>query len=94
MADDPKDAFRNHRSRAKRRGIPFLLTYEEWLSIWEASGHLHEKGRGADKYCMGRYDDRGPYAVGNVEIITNRRNWHRGLRRGQRRYTEEELREL
>jgi predicted DNA-binding transcriptional regulator AlpA len=66
--------FNNHRSGAKARGIPFLLTYEEWLAIWQASGHIKERGPYKGQYVMARFDDRGPYAADNVKIITNSEN--------------------
>jgi hypothetical protein len=72
--DRRKVAFQAHRSSSASRGIQFLLTFEEWWEIWQASGHWHERGPGRDKYCMARFGDRGSYAVGNVDIITNRQN--------------------
>lgn len=54
---------------AKRRGVAFSLTFDEWLQIWEVSGHLHERGHGRGKYVMARYGDRGGYALGNVKIV-------------------------
>ena len=56
------------------RGIPFLLTYEEWLKIWNDSGKLEQRGRGANKFCMCRVGDLGSYAIGNVFIGTGREN--------------------
>lgn len=67
-------AYRDHRGHAKSRGIEFLLTFSEWLTIWEASGKLAERGRTSGKYCMARFGDKGPYAVGNVEIKTINKN--------------------
>lgn len=61
--------FREHRLNAKGRSIPFLLTYKEWSTIWERSGHWHERGCYRGQYVMARYNDIGPYAVGNVEIV-------------------------
>jgi hypothetical protein len=62
------------KNAARRRGVEFLLTFEEWFKIWNDSGHLQEKGRLKHQYCMSRHGDKGPYAVGNVEIITNAEN--------------------
>lgn len=67
-------AFLKQRQSAKWRGIDFRLTFAEWLSIWEASGHLSERGRRRGQYVMARFGDRGPYAVGNVKIITQVQN--------------------
>jgi hypothetical protein len=52
----------------------FELTFEEWLEIWEASGHFKKRGRLAHEYHMARHGDRGPYAIGNVKIITANQN--------------------
>jgi hypothetical protein len=59
---------------ARGRGINFLLTYEEWLKIWQDSGHLHERGRGIGQYCMSRKNDIGPYSKDNVDIILGSQN--------------------
>lgn len=63
-----------HRSNARVRGIEFLLTFEEWVQIWNDSGLLHLRGQGKGKYCMARFGDKGPYVVGNVKIITHSQN--------------------
>jgi hypothetical protein len=69
-----KEAFASCKSDATRRGVEWRLTFDEWLSIWQASGHLHERGQGAGKYCMARHGDIGPYATDNVKIITHSEN--------------------
>jgi hypothetical protein len=70
MKDLLKNKFWNHRRRAKHRGIPFLFTFDEWLSIWKDSGHFHERGNKRGQYVMARYNDKGAYEIGNVKIIT------------------------
>jgi hypothetical protein len=67
-----------HRGHAKRRGIDFLLSYEEWFQIWQESGHLHERGYRKGQYCMARFGDVGPYVVGNVHIILHADNSREG----------------
>lgn len=79
MAETPitKDAHRRfnaQRGTSKVRGIPFLLTEAEWWKIWQESGHWPERGKGVGKYHMARFGDVGPYAVGNVKIITHSQN--------------------
>jgi hypothetical protein len=69
-----QQAYRTHRNNASARGIPFLLTYDEWFKIWINSGHLAERGRRRDQYCMARPNDVGPYTIDNVIIITNAEN--------------------
>lgn len=66
-----------HRDRAKKRGIPFLMTLKEWINEWETALGTHWRqlrGRGANKFCMARFGDKGPYKVGNVKIVTNAQN--------------------
>jgi hypothetical protein len=60
--------FNDQKSNAKIRNIEWNLTYEEWISIWESSGHLEQRGRGNGKYVMSRTGDVGPYSPQNVFI--------------------------
>ena len=39
-----KQKYDQHKYRAERRGIPFELTFKQWLKIWQDSGHLRERG--------------------------------------------------
>lgn len=74
MALTLRKKFKNQRSGATWRGISFELTFEEWLNIWVDSGHLHERGPRKGQYVMARFGDKGPYAIGNVRIITVEEN--------------------
>lgn len=67
-ADGTLRAYVSHRNNAKNRGVPFELTFVQWLAIWDASGKFELRGRGAGKYCMSWIRDDGAYAVGNVHI--------------------------
>ena len=70
----PKDWFNAQKAGAKRRAIPFLLTFEQWLEVWTQSGHWHERGRKRGQYVMARPGDQGPYELGNVEIVRSETN--------------------
>lgn len=61
-------AYACHKKNAGQRAIPFLLTFPEWLSVWQASGKLHLRGKGIGKYCMSRLSDSGAYELGNVHV--------------------------
>lgn len=63
-----------HKSKAKSRGIPFNITYEEWFKIWQDSGHWHERGCKAGQYVMSRKNDTGAYEVDNVFIQLHKQN--------------------
>jgi len=73
---------------ASQRGIPFLLSYKQWLKIWTDSGHLHERGRHCNQYQMARFGDKGAYEVGNVKICTAKEN------RQEQEYTPEHREKL
>jgi hypothetical protein len=73
-ANRERFAFVVQRSDAKKRGIPFLLTFEEWWAVWLASSKWDQRGKLAGQYVMARLGDRGPYEVGNVYICTTTQN--------------------
>ena len=68
----PKQAYYDHRARAKKRNIEFDMTFEEWWSLWKPFWHL--RGRKPNEYCMARLGDLGSYRFDNVKIITNIEN--------------------
>lgn len=61
--------YRQQKANAKKRGIDFLLTFPQWIAVWDDSGYLAMRGRGQG-YCMARIADQGAYEVGNVYICT------------------------
>lgn len=69
-----REKYHSHKKDAARRGILFLLSFEEWLKIWIDSGRLSERGCRKGQYVMARYGDVGPYAVDNVRITTVEEN--------------------
>ena len=64
----PRGRYHQHKSKATARGIPFLLTFEEWWDIWQASGKWKQRGTRRDQYVMARPGDQGAYERGNVRI--------------------------
>lgn len=62
--------YQSQKYTSSRRQIKFLLSFEQWVKIWEDSGRLDARGRVRGAYCMARLGDKGPYAVGNIKIIT------------------------
>jgi hypothetical protein len=79
MLDKAYDPYEIQKRNAKRRGIPFLLSRAEWISIWEKSGKFKNRGRGKGKYVMSRKGDKGAYVIGNVEIILHGENLTQAL---------------
>lgn len=82
---DRRRAFTQHRANAKLRGVEWLLTFDEWWAVWEASDKWTQRGTSAGQYCMARLGpDIGPYRAGNVFIqlsAENARDGSLGLKR-------------
>ena len=76
-----KRKYHSHKWNAFKRNVEFNLTYDEWYDIWIKSGKAHLRGSGKGTYCMARHNDEGPYAVGNVSIVTNKQNSTEGATR-------------
>lgn len=87
MPRSVRQSYQMHVANSKRRGIPFKLTFDEWISIWKRSRKFPSRGRGPGKYVMSRIGDVGAYEVGNVKIIL----WSKNFRIGQKnqRWTED-----
>ena len=68
----PRGRYQAHKLNARTRKIEFLLSFEEWWEIWKP--HWEERGRGKGMYHMGRTNDTGPYAVGNVYLVKHEIN--------------------
>jgi hypothetical protein len=76
-----KQAYRNQKSNAKRRGIAWEFTYDTWLEKWEESGKLALRGSTDEKpYVMCRLGDVGPYSYENTRIDTMANNSKEALR--------------
>ena len=50
-----KIKFWHHKFGARKRGISFLLTFDEWWKIWQDSGHWEERGTKGGQYVMARF---------------------------------------
>jgi len=74
----PKDpiwgAYMKQKWHAKERNIPFLLSFNDWWSVWDTSGQWLLRGCRKGRYVMARFGDQGGYEVGNVKIITHSEN--------------------
>ena len=71
---DMRHKFSVQKQDAKRRGIEFLLTFEEWRAWWEVDGRWLLRGRGRGKLVMARHGDTGPYALWNIRPATHGEN--------------------
>ena len=74
---DLKDAlkkYKHQKNNANTRGIGFEISFDDWVSVWELSGHWADRGKGKNKYVMARHNDVGPYAIWNVSIKSQEEN--------------------
>jgi hypothetical protein len=73
-ARTPVAKYNAQKQDAKRRGIAFRLTFEEWNGLWLSSGKWGERGCRKGQYVMARFADQGAYELGNVKICPVREN--------------------
>lgn len=65
----------NKRVNAKKEGIGFELSFEEYcILVKEAGLKSSQLGFTGDKYVLARYNDTGPYKYGNCRFITQKEN--------------------
>lgn len=80
--------FSRHRAQAKYRDIPFEFTWEQWHQWWLDHGYDRNQPngeRGADRMCMCRYGDEGPYSPDNVYCASIAENNAHAAAAGKRR---------
>jgi hypothetical protein len=76
-ASRAKQHYWGHKYGAKKRGIEFTFSFDEWCAWWES--HLgadwqSKRGARVGLYVMARNGDRGPYSPGNVRCILHSEN--------------------
>ena len=69
---DHRKAYREQKRNAKRRGIAFSLTFDEWMEFW--GDDLKRRGRRWNNLQMQRMEDRGGYHAGNIRKGTPMQN--------------------
>jgi hypothetical protein len=67
-----RHAFSVQRSNARRRGIAFRLSFEQWVEFWGED--IHRRGTGPNDLQMQRFHDEGAYEIGNIKKGTPREN--------------------
>lgn len=72
ITKEMRSAFNDHRNNAKKRGIDFLFTIEEWCEWW--GDYFPLRGNRKGKLVMARKDDSGPYAKDNVFLTRHEEN--------------------
>lgn len=69
---DPYNAYLQHKTNAKLRGVEFLMDFPVWLEMW--GEQFADCGTRKGQMNMCRTGDTGPYEAGNVRIDTTSGN--------------------
>lgn len=78
LVDDDGKVYKrweNKKTNARKYGVECKLTLEEYCKlIYEAGLHSSDLGYKGNKYDLARYNDQGPYEIGNCRFITHKEN--------------------
>jgi len=67
-------AYQDQKATAKRRGIDFNITFENWKKWWISTGKADNRGRNKGCYQMCRLNDEGAYEIENIYCATITKN--------------------
>lgn len=70
----PSRFYLEQKRNARRLGIGWGITFQEWWELWSASGKWALRGKGQG-YCMARKNNTGPFTKDNVKIVTVGQNF-------------------
>ena len=79
-----RNAFLNQRCNAKKRGIEWGFSYEEWLEWWGPD--IERRGCGSGNIVMARQGDAGGYTADNVYKSTASANCRLAAEKTNREY--------
>lgn len=77
--DPIKYSYLNKKRNAKRDGIPFTLTLEEYAEFAIKTGYLARKGRFKDSYHIDRINEWEGYHKDNIQVLDNSTNVRKAL---------------
>ena len=67
-------SYRKWKSNAKRRGIPFDVTLEQYKEFCNRTGYLVGRGMGANHLTIDRIVNHLGYTYSNIECVTKSEN--------------------
>jgi hypothetical protein len=62
------DLYYANKRNARKRGIPYELTFKQWLDAWGERILKRNRGKGDDMLRLERIDKSMGYTVGNVHL--------------------------
>lgn len=71
-----KSRYNDQKGAARKRGIAFNLTFEQWDQWFLNQGIDRNipQGKDANCWCMCRFNDQGSYDLNNIYLDTNSNN--------------------
>lgn len=73
------------RAQAWYRGEEWLITEQEYISLWRANDAYKRKGRGSGSLCLVRIDLEKAWTMDNVQILERLKHFRKcGLERKER----------
>lgn len=78
---DWRQVYWRQKTHAKRRGIAFKLTFQQWILWWGPD--IWKRGRGDGKLQMCRKGDTGAYELGNIYKATCNENSSEKFKNGK-----------
>lgn len=69
-----KAAFQTLRQNARRRGIDFGLTFEDFQMFCRATKYIAGKGRKKDSFTIDRINNDKGYVLSNIQMLTKSDN--------------------
>ena len=88
IPEEARKRYDQQKSAATTRNIKWNFTFNEWWEWWEATGHWHERGIQKGQYCMARFNDIGPYELGNIKCILHSENVSESQKANTRNFTD------
>lgn len=74
MTHDDRYAYSNLRASARKRGIGFHLSFEDFAEFCATTGYLEQRGKEPHSLSIDRRFTDRPYELGNLRIMTYEAN--------------------
>lgn len=68
------DAFRNLKTSARKRKLPFTITFKYFLKLIEGTGYIEKKGNGPENLTIDRENNLKGYVPGNCKVMKKSHN--------------------
>ena len=74
VSHESRYVFNFIKQRAKSRGVPWEITWQQWQTWTAETRYLELRGHKAGKMSIDRIDSDGPYSIQNIRMMEFHRN--------------------